>query len=56
MLIAWLFLNELPTGWQLFGGALIVAGVALVRLDELRGSPAEPTPVAPEPALALDGR
>ncbi|WUR59658.1 DMT family transporter [Micromonospora chokoriensis] len=56
VLIAWLFLNELPTGWQLFGGALIVAGVALVRLDELRGSPAEPTPVAPEPALALDGR
>ncbi|MEV4764718.1 DMT family transporter [Micromonospora chokoriensis] len=56
VLIAWLFLNELPTGWQLFGGALIVAGVALVRLDELRGSPSESTPVAPEPALALDGR
>ncbi|MGW3785883.1 EamA family transporter [Micromonospora chokoriensis] len=56
VLIAWLFLNELPTGWQLFGGGLIVAGVALVRLDELRGSPSESTPVAPEPALALDGR
>ncbi|MEV1071979.1 EamA family transporter [Micromonospora parva] len=57
VLIAWLFLNELPTGWQLFGGALIVAGVALVRLDELRSPPtAAPAPVAPEPELALDGR
>ncbi|RLP96518.1 EamA/RhaT family transporter, partial [Micromonospora sp. BL4] len=40
VLIAWLFLDELPTAWQLFGGVLIVAGVALVRLDELRASPA----------------
>ncbi|GAA2193146.1 EamA family transporter [Micromonospora lupini] len=49
VLIAWLFLDELPTAWQLFGGALIVAGVALVRLDELRGTPA---PATPEPVLA----
>ena len=56
VLIAWLFLNELPTGWQLFGGALIVAGVALVRLDELRGTPSTPAPVTPEPELVLDGR
>ena len=56
VLIAWLFLDELPTGWQLFGGALIVAGVALVRLDELRGRPTPSAPVTPEPELALDGR
>ncbi|PWR08350.1 EamA family transporter [Micromonospora acroterricola] len=55
VLIAWLFLDELPTAWQLFGGALIIAGVALVRLDEMRGSP-PPAPVSPEPALAVDPR
>ncbi|MFG3557870.1 DMT family transporter [Micromonospora sp. NPDC047557] len=53
VLIAWLFLDELPTAWQLFGGALIVAGVALVRLDELRGTPA---PATGEPALAASAR
>lgn len=36
VLVAWLALGELPTAVQLFGGALIVAGVALVRVDELR--------------------
>jgi drug/metabolite transporter (DMT)-like permease len=41
VLIAWLALDELPTAIQLVGGALIVAGVALVRLDE-------PRPVRPE--------
>ncbi|MEH1165694.1 EamA family transporter [Micromonospora sp. CPCC 205539] len=56
VLIAWLLLDELPTAWQLFGGALIVAGVALVRLDELRGSrPSLEAPVA-VPALAAKGR
>ncbi|MFF0150875.1 DMT family transporter [Micromonospora sp. NPDC005203] len=56
VLIAWLFLDELPTGWQLFGGAMIVAGVALVRLDELRRTPATSASDPTEPALALDGR
>ncbi|MFC0503822.1 EamA family transporter [Micromonospora costi] len=51
VLIAWLVLGELPTMVQLLGGLLIVAGVALVRLDELRGSRA-PVDAAPEPALA----
>ncbi|MFD6567316.1 DMT family transporter [Micromonospora profundi] len=55
VLIAWLFLNELPTAWQLFGGTLIIAGVALVRLDELRATPPA-VPVPPKPALAVDGR
>jgi drug/metabolite transporter (DMT)-like permease len=31
-------LGEVPTGLQLGGGVLIVAGVALVRLDELRST------------------
>jgi drug/metabolite transporter (DMT)-like permease len=34
---AWLLLGELPGVIQLLGGALIVGGVILVRLDELRG-------------------
>ncbi|MGC5050303.1 EamA family transporter [Micromonospora sp. DT48] len=51
VLIAWLVLGELPTVVQLLGGLLIVAGVALVRLDELR-APVEPAPTeATEPAL-----
>jgi len=36
VLIAWLVLDELPTAVQLLGGVFIVAGVALVRLDEQR--------------------
>ena len=53
VLIAWLVLGELPTVIQLAGGALIVAGVALVRVDELRPAAVverEPAPVVPEPA------
>lgn len=42
VLFAWIFLGQLPTGVQLVGGVLIVVGVALVRLDELR-APAEAT-------------
>jgi drug/metabolite transporter (DMT)-like permease len=48
VLFAWLFLGQLPTGMQLVGGVLIVAGVALVRVDELR-APSDPrgsTPLA----------
>jgi len=41
VLVAWLALGELPTAVQLFGGVLIVAGVALVRADELRSPRAE---------------
>jgi drug/metabolite transporter (DMT)-like permease len=36
VVFAWLFLNQLPTPTQLVGGAFIVGGVALVRIDELR--------------------
>lgn len=36
VLFAWLLLDQVPTGVQLAGGALILGGVALVRVDELR--------------------
>ncbi|MEO8554387.1 MAG: DMT family transporter, partial [Kofleriaceae bacterium] len=34
ILVAWWLLGELPTGIQLAGGALILAGVVLVKIDE----------------------
>ena len=37
ILFAWLLLGQLPTVLQFLGGAFILAGVALVRLDELHG-------------------
>lgn len=43
---AWLLLGELPGAIQLLGGVLIVAGVVLVRLDELRSSAAVPVGTA----------
>jgi drug/metabolite transporter (DMT)-like permease len=36
VLVAWLVLDELPAAVQFVGGALIIVGVALVRLDEFR--------------------
>ncbi|MEU3454072.1 EamA family transporter [Micromonospora sp. NPDC006766] len=54
VLIAWLVLGELPSVVQLFGGALIVIGVALVRLDELRATPAAAPPNPVEPALTVE--
>ncbi|UQU62857.1 DMT family transporter [Couchioplanes caeruleus] len=47
VLIAWLVLDELPGVMQLIGGAFVVAGIALVRLDQLPGRRAagkEPVP------------
>jgi drug/metabolite transporter (DMT)-like permease len=46
VLFAWLILDELPTLMQLAGGALIIAGVVFVRIDETTGT----AEVAPEPA------
>lgn len=37
VIVAWRFLGQSMTVAQLFGGVLVVAGIALVRLDELRG-------------------
>ena len=57
VLIAWLLLGQLPTAVQLIGGALIVAGIALVRIDEMR-SPSVPSArtaaAEAEPALVGD--
>jgi drug/metabolite transporter (DMT)-like permease len=36
VLFAWLLLGQVPTALQLGGGSLIIAGIVLVRLDELR--------------------
>ncbi|MEV4703362.1 DMT family transporter [Actinoplanes sp. NPDC049316] len=43
VLIAWLVLDELPGVLQLIGGAFVVAGIALVRLDQLPGRHAAAT-------------
>jgi drug/metabolite transporter (DMT)-like permease len=48
VLFAWLLLGQLPTALQFGGGALILAGVALVRLAELR-EPAAAAPAGPRP-------
>jgi drug/metabolite transporter (DMT)-like permease len=57
VLFAWAFLNQLPTAIQLVGGAFIVAGVTLVRIDELRGGASESAEVSgilvePDPIVA----
>jgi drug/metabolite transporter (DMT)-like permease len=54
VLIAWLVLGELPVSVQLLGGVLIVAGVALVRLDELRAGPEAVASAQVEPVLAAE--
>jgi drug/metabolite transporter (DMT)-like permease len=53
VLFAWLLLAQVPATVQFVGGVLVIAGVALVRIDELRG-PAELTdePATAEPADA----
>jgi len=42
ILFAWLLLGQLPSPVQFLGGAFILAGVTLVRVDELRPAPAKP--------------
>jgi drug/metabolite transporter (DMT)-like permease len=49
ILFAWLLLGQLPSGVQFLGGAFILAGVTLVRIDELRAGPAPAGPSAPSP-------
>lgn len=49
---AWLLLGELPGTIQLLGGLLIVGGVAMVRLDELRPAAVSAGAVAPAGAAA----
>jgi drug/metabolite transporter (DMT)-like permease len=55
ILFAWLLLGQLPTPVQFVGGGFIMAGVAMVRLGELRGysRPADATQPGPrQPELA----
>jgi drug/metabolite transporter (DMT)-like permease len=55
ILFAWLLLGQLPSAVQFLGGAFILTGVALVRVDELRTTPAaagRPEPPARMPELA----
>jgi drug/metabolite transporter (DMT)-like permease len=46
VVFAWLLIGQRLDATQLAGGALVVAGIALVRLDEMRG-PAAASPLAP---------
>ena len=46
---AWLFLGEVPAPVQFVGGALILAGVVLVRMDADRREDALTPPAAPAP-------
>jgi drug/metabolite transporter (DMT)-like permease len=49
VVFAWLLLGQVPAVVQFVGGALIIAGIALVRIDELRSPEAEtPMSAAPE--------
>ncbi|HEY0255410.1 MAG TPA: DMT family transporter, partial [Kofleriaceae bacterium] len=57
VVIAWALLGELPTRMQLVGAIVIIAGVALVRLDELtrdeiRGEIEEGVPIAQLPSVS----
>jgi len=52
VLFAWLMLGELPSGVQLVSGALIMAGIALVRIDEMRPAGTAPDAV---PVMEADG-
>jgi drug/metabolite transporter (DMT)-like permease len=55
ILFAWLLLGQLPSAIQFLGGAFILGGVAMVRLDELRPSRAPAGPArqpAQQPELA----
>jgi drug/metabolite transporter (DMT)-like permease len=61
ILFAWLLLGQLPSAIQFLGGAFILGGVVMVRLDELRPSPGpassarRPPPQQPELAPARTG-
>jgi drug/metabolite transporter (DMT)-like permease len=56
ILFAWLLLSQLPSVIQFVGGAFILAGVIMVRLDELRPPPGPASrarrPRAQQPELA----
>jgi drug/metabolite transporter (DMT)-like permease len=49
VLIAWAALGQAPGGWQLAGGVVVLAGIALVRADE---QPEPASAETPEPVAA----
>ncbi len=51
VVFAWVFLSQLPGGLQILGGAFIVAGVTLVRIDELRGDQSSRTSSMARPSV-----
>ena len=51
VLFAWLLIGQSLSVVQLAGGVLVVAGIALVRVDELR-TPATPVPTTPRQDVA----
>lgn len=55
VLFAWLLLGQLPSGEQFAGGVLILGGVALVRLGELRAPAPDAGPLRPGGELDLAG-
>ncbi|MEV8506984.1 DMT family transporter [Actinoplanes sp. NPDC051475] len=55
VLVAWLVLGELPSVVQGMGGTLIITGIALVRLDQLRAAPAGGQNPVAEPVVARNG-
>jgi drug/metabolite transporter (DMT)-like permease len=55
ILFAWLLLGQVPSGSQFLGGAFILAGVALVRMEELRAGPPPARPAARAEQLAGAG-
>ena len=56
VLFAWLVLGELPTIMQAIGGTFIIAGIALVRLDQLRSAGRPDVPAAPPAEAVMAGR
>jgi drug/metabolite transporter (DMT)-like permease len=56
ILFAWLLLGQLPSGAQFSGGALILAGVMMVRFDELRDDAGPSREPALSPATRAESR
>jgi drug/metabolite transporter (DMT)-like permease len=54
VVFAWLLLGQSLTAVQVIGGVLIVAGIALVRLDEVRAPELTPIVVPDHEIVALD--
>jgi drug/metabolite transporter (DMT)-like permease len=54
VVFAWLLLGQGLALSQLAGAALVIVGIALVRLDELRGAAPATAPAAPQTAVAAD--